>query len=280
MNLAIRGIKRQIAHGDTFHNDRHPDLKAVFILANRPFKLSNWGRDRLTDDQRWQCGTPPKGNANFAWIRQVVHHLSPDGVAGFVLTDGSRSSNQSGEGEVRKSLIEAHLTDHMFALPGEILYSTQIPACLWFLARDRQNGKFRNRRGETLVIDARKLGGMVDLTHRELTDDDIARIADPYHAGRGESAAGDYADTPGFCKSTALEEVDTHGHVLTPGRSVAVQPQEDDGEPFEQKMRQLVAELEVQRAERAHLDGAIADNLKTLGLGLSDGQRPARGDRS
>ncbi len=172
MNLAIRGIDSgQIAQGDTFHNDRHPDLKADFILANPPFNISDWGGERLRDDKRWQYGAPPAGNANFAWVQHIVHHLAPAGVAGFVLANGSMSSNQSGEGEIRKSLIEADLVDCMVALPGQLFYSTQIPACLWFLARDRKNGKFRDRRGEVLFIDARKLGRMVDRTHRELADD-------------------------------------------------------------------------------------------------------------
>jgi len=229
MNLAIRGIDGQIAHGDTFHADRHPDLKADFILANPPFNISDWGGDRLAGDKRWQYGPPPKGNANFAWVQHIVHHLAPAGVAGFVLANGSMSSNQSGEGEIRKNLIEAGLVDCMVALPGQLFYSTQIPACLWFLARDRKNGKFRDRRGQVLFIDARKLGPLVDRTHRELTDGDIARIADTYHAWRGEQDAGEYADVPGFCKSATLEEVRKHGHVLTPGRYVGAEVQEDDG---------------------------------------------------
>ena len=267
MNLAIRGIEGQIAHGDTFHSDRHPDLKADFILANPPFNVSDWGGERLADDKRWQFGTPPKGNANFAWVQHMVHHLAPGGVAGFVLSNGSMSSNQSGEGEIRKSLIEADLVDCMVALPGQLFYSTQIPACLWFLARDRQNGTFHNRRGEILFIDARKLGRMVDRTHRELTDDDIARIADTYHAWRGEAGAGDYADTPGFCSSSPVDEVRKHSHVLTPGRYVGAEPQEDDGEPFDQKMARLTAQWREQQAEARKLDAAIEANLKMLGFG-------------
>ena len=267
MNLAIRGIDGQIAHGDTFHNDRHPDLKADFILANPPFNVSDWGGERLRDDKRWQYGAPPPGNANFAWVQHIVHHLAPAGVAGFVLANGSMSSNQSGEGEIRRSLIEADLVDCMVALPGQLFYSTQIPACLWFLARDRKNGKFRDRRGHVLFIDARKLGRMVDRTHRELTDEDIARIANTYHAWRGEKEAGEYADVPGFCKSATLEEIRKHGHVLTPGRYVGAEAQEDDGEPFEEKMKRLVAQLREQQAEAARLDAAIAANLKELGYG-------------
>jgi type I restriction enzyme M protein len=267
MNLAIRGIDGQIGHGDTFHTDRHPDLKADFILANPPFNISDWGGDRLAGDKRWQYGTPPKGNANFAWVQHIVHHLAPAGVAGFVLANGSMSSNQSGEGEIRKSLIEADLVDCMVALPGQLFYSTQIPACLWFLARDRKHGRFRDRRGHVLFIDARKLGRMVDRTHRELTDEDIARIANTYHAWRGEKEAGDYADTPGFCKSAPLDEVRKHSHVLTPGRYVGAEAQEDDGEPFEEKMKRLTATLREQQAEAAKLDTAIAANQKELGYG-------------
>jgi type I restriction enzyme M protein len=268
MNLAIRGIDSgQIAQGDTFHNDRHPDLKADFILANPPFNISDWGGERLRGDLRWQYGAPPAGNANFAWVQHIVHHLAPAGVAGFVLANGSMASTQSGEGEIRKRLIEADLVDCMVALPGQLFYSTQIPACLWFLARDRKNGKFRDRCGQVLFIDARKLGPLVDRTHRELTDEDIARIANTYHAWRGEKEAGEYADVPGFCRSAPLDEVRKHGHVLTPGRYVGAEAQEDDGEPFEGKMRRLTATLREQQAEAAKLDAAIAANLKELGYG-------------
>ncbi|MBZ0159159.1 MAG: type I restriction-modification system subunit M [bacterium] len=281
MNLAIRGIDGQIGHGDTFHNDRHPDLKADFILANPPFNVSDWGGDRLREDKRWKYGMPPPGNANFAWVQHIVHHLAPMGVAGFVLANGSMSSNQSGEGEIRKNLIEADLVDCMVALPGQLFYSTQIPACLWFLARDRKNGKFRDRRGHVLFIDARKLGRMVDRTHRELTDDDIARIANTYHAWRsmpprppgegwGEGRAGGegYEDIPGFCKSATLEEIRKHGHVLTPGRYVGAEAQEDDGEPFDEKMQRFTKKLEEQFTESARLDQAICESLAILGYHL------------
>lgn len=267
MNLAIRGIEGQIAHGDTFHNDRHPDLKANYILANPPFNISDWGGERLKDDKRWKYGVPPKGNANFAWVQHIVHHLAPAGVAGFVLANGSMSSNQSGEGEIRKSLIEADLVDCMVALPSQLFYSTQIPACLWFLARDRQNGKFRDRRSEVLFIDARKLGRMVDRTHRELADEDVARITDTYHAWRGEKDAGEYEDISGFCKSATLEEVRKHNHALTPGRYVGAEAQEDDGEPFDEKMKRLTATLHEQQAHVAKLDAEIATNLRELGYG-------------
>ena len=267
MNLAIRGIdSEKIAHGDTFHNDRHPDLRADYILANPPFNVSDWGGDRLVDDQRWQFGVPPKGNANFAWVQHIVHHLAPTGTAGFVLANGSMSSTRSGEGEIRQRLVEADLVDCMVALPGQLFYSTQIPACLWFVARDRRDGTFRDRRGELLFIDARRLGTMVDRTHRELTDDDIARIADTYHAWRNKGSRR-YRDVPGFCKSATLDEVRHHGHVLTPGRYVGADPTPDDGEPFEEKMARLTAQWREQQAEATRLDAAIEENLRVLGLG-------------
>ena len=266
MNLAIRGITGQIAQGDTFHNDQHPDLKADFILANPPFNVSDWGADRLQEDQRWKYGTPPKGNANFAWVQHMVHHLAPSGVAGFVLANGSMSSRQKGELRIRKGLLKEQLVDCMVALPGQLFYSTPIPACLWFLARDRDNGRFRDRRGEILFVDARKLGRMLDRTHRELEDPDISKIADTYHAWRGEAGLREYEDVPGFCKSTTLEEVRKHGYVLTPGRYVDVEPHEEDDEPFAEKMNRLAAQWRQQRAEAARLDDAIEANLVALGF--------------
>ena len=195
-----------------------------------------------------------------------MHHLAPGGLAGFVLANGSMSSSHSGEGEIRKNLIEAELVDCMVALPGQLFYSTQIPACLWFLARDRGNGKFRDRRGEILFIDARRMGRMVDRTHRELTDEDIARIVNTYHAWRHKEKPGTYADVPGFCKSAALEDVRSHDHVLTPGRYVGVEDQKEDDEPFEEKMNRLTAELREQFAEARRLDDAIETNLAALGF--------------
>ena len=282
MNLAIRGIEGQIAHGDSFHNDRHPDLKADFILANPPFNVSDWGGERLTHDQRWQYGVPPKGNANFGWVQHMVHHLSPAGAVGFVLANGSMSSNQSGEGNIRRSLIEGNLVDCMVALPGQLFYSTQIPACLWFIARNRLRQPSPGARDEILFIDARKLGRMVDRTHRELTGEDIARIADTYHAWRNrgpssskgedrvEGGADEYDDIPGFCKSAALDEVRKHGHVLTPGRYVGAEAQVEDGEPFEDKMKRLAVQWRKQQAEAAKLDAAIEANLKALGFGIQE----------
>jgi type I restriction enzyme M protein len=292
MNLAIRGIDAQIAHGDTFRNDRNPDLKADYVLANPPFNDSDWGGELLKDDKRWVYGVPPASNANYAWVQHFIYHLAPTGLAGFVLANGSMSSNQSGEGEIRKAIIEADLVDCMVALPGQLFYSTQIPVCLWFLTRDksgrhsrevserhsreahdrhsREGGNpfsYRDRRGETLFIDARKLGTMADRTHREMLDADIAKIAGTYHAWRGDKDAGEYADVAGFCRSAVLEEIRKHGHVLTPGRYVGAEAVEDDGEPFDEKMKRLTAVLREQQAEAAKLDAAIAANLKELGYG-------------
>src|SRR5437660_4164762 len=194
MNLAIRGIDAQIAHGDTFHNDRHPDLKADYVLANPPFNDSDWRGELLKSDRRWVYGVPAAGNANFAWVQHFIYHLATSGLAGFVLANGSMSSNQSGEGEIRKAIIEADLLDCMVALPGQLCYTTQIPVCLWFLVRSKGNGRFRKRTGETLFIDARKMGTMIDRVHRELTDEDILKIAGTYHAWRGDKNGGEYID--------------------------------------------------------------------------------------
>ena len=276
MNLAIRGIEGQIEHGDSFQNDRHPDLRADYILANPPFNVSDWGGDRLRDDKRWEHGVPPVGNANFAWVQHFLHHLAPRAAAGFVLANGSMSSNQSGEGEIRKNIIEAGLVDCIIALPGQLFRSTQIPACLWFLRRGRQEG---DRPGETLFIDARKLGHMLDRTRRDLSQTDIARVADTYHAWRshvansplpvGEAQGEGYTDVPGFCKSATLDEIRKHGHVLTPGRYVGAAPQEDDGEPFEEKMARLSAQWREQQAEAHRLDAEIEANLTRLGFGTN-----------
>ncbi len=246
MNLAIRGIDAQIAHGDTFHNDRHPDLKADYVLANPPFNDSDWRGELLKGDKRWVYGVPPAGNANFAWVQHFISHLAPTGLAGFVLANGSMSSNQSGEGEIRENIIEADLVDCMVAMPGQLFYATQIPVCLWFLARNKRNGRFRDRRGEALFIDARKMGTLMDRVHRELTDPDVAKIASTYHAWRGDKSAGEYADVPGFCKAARLDDIRKHGHVLTPGRYVGAEAHEDDGEPFDEKMKRLTATLRQQ----------------------------------
>jgi type I restriction enzyme M protein len=270
MNLAIRGIEADIGkeHADTFRNVQHQDLRADYVLANPPFNDSDWFRK--DDDVRWQFGVPPKGNANFAWVQHFIHHLAPQGMAGFVLANGSMSSNQSGEGEIRKAIVEADLVDCMVALPGQLFYSTQIPVCLWFLAKnknaDAKRG-FRERRKKTLFIDARKLGTLIDRVHRELTDTDLEKITRTYHAWRDDKGAGQYEDIPGFCKSATTAEIAAHGHVLTPGRYVGAEEVEDDGEPFEEKMTRLVAELQTQFAESAKLEQVIKANLKGLGYG-------------
>lgn len=275
MNLAVRGIDSDIRWNNegSFHKDELRDLKADYVLANPPFNISDWGGDRLHDDVRWKYGLPPVGNANYAWLQHIVHHLAPHGTAGIVLANGSMSSNQSGEGEIRKSMIEADVVDCMVALPGQLFYSTQIPACLWFLARDKSNGQagkehLRDRRSLVLFIDARKLGVMVDRTRRELTDEDVKKIANTYHAWRGEKNAGEYADLAGFCKSATMEEIQKQGYVLTPGRYVGAQEQEDDGEPFEEKMKRLVSEWKTQQKEASRLDALITANLKGLGYDL------------
>jgi len=286
MNLAIRGIEADLGkeNADSFHRDLHKDLKADFILANPPFNLSDWGGDKLKEDARWKYGVPPAGNANFAWVQHFLHHLSPTGLAGFVLANGSMSSNQSGEGDIRQAIIEADLVDCMVALPGQLFYSTQIPVCLWFLSRDKSarppsprpsptgrggsgaegEGRLRDRRGQTLFIDARKLGTLIDRVHRELTGDDIAKITGTYHAWRGDKGAGKYQNVAGFCMSAKLEDIRAHGYVLTPGRYVGAEEAEDDGEPFAEKMKRLTGKLEEQFAESAKLEKAIRRNLQSI----------------
>ncbi len=264
MNLAIRHIEADFGpeQADTFRRDLHNDLKAQFVLANPPFNDSDWHRS--DEDVRWKYGVPPKGNANFAWVQHFIHHLANDGYAGFVLANGSMSSNQSGEGDIRKAIIEADLVDCMVAMPGQLFYSTQIPVCLWFLTKNKNDGKRRDRRKETLFIDARKLSALIDRVHRELTDADIAKIAATYHAFRGDKGAGKYEDIPGFCKSSTTAEIATHGYVLTPGRYVGAEAIEDDGEPFEEKMKRLTAQLEQQFAESAVLEEKIRKNLSLI----------------
>ena len=269
MNLAIRQIENDLGkeHADSFHRDLHPDLKADFILANPPFNDSDWRGELLKDDKRWKFGTPPASNANFAWVQHFIHHLAPTGLAGFVLANGSMSSNQSGEGEIRKNIIEADLVDCMVALPGQLFYSTQIPVCLWFIARDKKNGRFRDRHGCTLFIDARKFGTMIDRVHRELTEKDIRKISDTYHSWRGDKSAGTYRDTLGFCKSATLEDIRHHNYILTPGRYVGAAEVEDDGEPFEEKMVRLTTDLREQTTQSERLDKLIWANLEDIGYG-------------
>jgi type I restriction enzyme M protein len=281
MNLALRGIEADFGpeHADTFRRDLHPDLRADYVLANPPFNDSDWFRK--DDDVRWQFGVPPKGNANFAWVQHFIHHLAPQGMAGFVLANGSMSSNQSGEGDIRRALIEADLVDCMVALPGQLFYSTQIPVCLWFLAKNKRAADakrgFRDRRKQTLFIDARKLGTLIDRVHRELTDADLRKSPPPTTPGAAKqgSCAGEsplpQISAPanlrrvsaGFCKSATTAEIAAHGHVLTPGRYVGAEEVEDDGDPFEEKMPRLVAELHAQFAESAKLEQAIRSTPKS-----------------
>jgi type I restriction enzyme M protein len=221
MNLAIRGIEEQVLHGNSFHNDKHKDLRADFILANPPFNDSDWGGETLRDDPRWEHGIPPSGNANFAWVQHFIYHLSPTGIAGFLLANGSLSSNTSGEGEIRKGIVEADLIDCIVAMPSQLFYNTMIPVSVWFVSKDRKDNKFRDRRNEVLFIDARNLGSLIDRRHKELNDAEIAKISSVYHTWRGEG--GKYHDMPGFCKSIKLEEIQKNEYVLTPGRYVGVE---------------------------------------------------------
>ncbi len=261
MNLAVRGIDASgIAWNNegSFHKDEWRDKKFDFILANPPFNISDWGGERLREDTRRQYGAPPVGNANYAWLQHIIHHLAPNGTAGVVLANGSMSSAQSGEDVIRRAMVEADVVDCMIALPGQLFYSTQIPACLWFLSRNKKNGRFRDRQGEILFIDARKLGTLVDRTRKEFSDADIANIAATYHTWRGEADAGAYADIPGFCKAANRAEVEGHGYVLTPGRYVGAADNEEDDVPFTERFAALNATLETQFAQADELTAAIA----------------------
>jgi type I restriction enzyme M protein len=276
MNLAVRGIDADIKWNSegSFHKDELRDLRANFVLANPPFNISDWGGDRLREDVRWKYGIPPASNANFAWVQHIVHHLSPSGVAGVVLANGSMSSTQNSEGEIRRALIEGTngapgVVDCMVALPGQLFYSTQIPVCLWFLARDKSNGisrnaKLRDRRGEVLFIDARKLGHMVDRTRKEFSDDDIEKITRTYHAWRGEEESGIYENVPGFCKAASLEEIRGYAHVLTPGRYVGAADIEDDGVVFADRFAALQEKLELEFAAAERLTATIREKLSGL----------------
>jgi len=268
MNLAIRGIEAKLGkkHADSFHSDLHPDLRADYILANPPFNVSDWGGERLENDVRWKYGRPPVGNANYGWVQHFLHHLSPSGTASFVLANGSMSSMQSGEGEIRKRIVEADLVDCIVALPGQLFYQTQIPVCLWFLTRSKTGNGHRNREGETLFIDARKLGSMETRVHRILDEDDIEKVAGTYHHWRNKDGA--YEDVPGFCMSATVDDIKTHDFVLTPGRYVGAEELEDDGEPFDEKMKRLVGELREQMAVSTELDEQIRTALG--GLGYAD----------
>ena len=268
MNLAIRGIDSNLGPkpGDTLHEDLHRDLRADYVIANPPFNISDWGQPLLKDDVRWKYGVPPSGNANFAWVQHFVHHLAPRGVAGFVLANGSMSTQQGGEGEIRKALVEADLVDCIVALPGQLFYSTGIPVCLWFLARDKSDPRFRDRRGETLFIDARQLGTMVTRVHRELTAENVARVSAVYHAWRGDTGSGTYEDEAGFCRSASVAVVREHGHVFTPGRYVGVGASAAESESAEDKFTRLVGLLKKQQLEARTIDERIMLSLNEVGL--------------
>jgi len=263
MNLAIRGIDAKIELGDTFLDDKHKDLKADFILANPPFNISDWSGEQLRDDIRWKYGVPPTGNANYAWLQHFIHKLSPNGTAGIVLANGSMNSNTGNEGEIRKNLIEAGLIDCMVSLPAQLFFNTQIPACLWFLARNKTNGKFRNRSNEILFIDGRKLGVLINRRNKELTEKDLKQIADTYHNWRNPK--GKYQDIDGFCKSATIEEVKKNNYILMPGKYVGTEEEESDGILFEDKMQTLTAALAEQFAKRNELEKTIRKNLKGIG---------------
>lgn len=277
MNLAVRGIDSKIFwnnegsfHKDEFSAQRGSDgapMKADYILANPPFNISDWGGDRLREDVRWKFGVPPVGNANYAWLQHIVHHLAPNGTAGVVLANGSMSSTQSGEGDIRREMVEKDVVDCMVALPGQLFYSTQIPACLWFLSRNKNPGNgWRDRRGEVLFIDARKLGVLVDRTRRELSDADVQRIADTYHAWRGEPNVGAYADTPGFCRAVKLEEIRGNAHLLSPGRYVGSEEAEADDVPFEVRFTELSEQLDEHFIESARLSEIVRQALAGVKL--------------
>ncbi len=271
MNMAIRGIDFNFGGtpGDTLLNDLHPDLRADFVMANPPFNMKEWWNEKLASDPRWMAGTPPQGNANFAWLQHMLYHLAPAGSMALLLANGSMSSNTNNEGEIRKKLIEDDYVECMVALPGQLFTNTQIPACIWFLTRDKRNGLAlnktkRDRRGEFLFIDARQLGYMKDRVLRDFTVDDIKKVADTFHAWQmGEG----YEDVAGFCYSASLDDIRKHEHVLTPGRYVGAEEQEDDGEVFADKMARLTAQLAEKFAESAKLEGEIKKNLAGLGYG-------------
>ena len=267
MNMAIRGIDFNFGKepANSFTNDQHPDLRADFVMANPPFNISEWWDAKLEGDARWKYGTPPTGNANFAWLQHMLHHLAPNGSMALLLANGSMSSNSSGEGDIRRALVEADLVECMVALPGQLFTNTQIPACIWLLTRNKKaRGKNRSRSWEALFIDARKLGFMVDRVLRGFTSEDIEKIAGTF---RNWKRGTGYQDVAGFCKSAELKLIQQHDCVLTPGRYVGAEEVEDDGEPFDRKMKRLTTELEGQFAESAKLEKAIRQNLKGLGYG-------------
>jgi type I restriction enzyme M protein len=271
MNLAIRGIEANLGPewGDTFHDDKHPDLRADFVLANPPFNVSDWGGELLHDDPRWKFGIPSASNANYAWLQHIVSKLSPRGIAGVVLANGSMSSQQVGEDSIRRSLIERDLVECMVALPTQLFYNTGIPACLWFLNRDKTSGATRNwrdRRGQVLFIDARRLGTMVTRVHRDFSNQDIRRIADIYHAWRGEPEMEPYSNIPGFCASTTLKEIAEHAYILTPGRYVGAEDVDEDDEPIGDKLKRLTKQVIDDFDESSRLEAQIRARLTDVQL--------------
>lgn len=264
MNLAIRGIDAKIELGDTFHADKHKDLKVDYILANPPFNISDWGGENLQDSHLWRYGVPPVGNANYAWLQLFINKLNPSGTAGIVLANGSMTTNSGNEGEIRKAMINEGVVDCMVALPTQLFFNTQIPACLCFLARNRKNHKFRDRSGEILFIDARKLGTMINRKNKVLTDEDIAKISSAYHSWRNKD--GKYKDIAGFCKAATIAEVEANSFVLTPGRYVGTEDVEDDGIPFEEKVNAIAAELREQFEQSNELQIRIKENLLKVGI--------------
>ncbi len=268
MNMAIRGMDFDFGKepASTYTRDQHPDLRADYIMANPPFNMKEWNAGVKDDDPRWKYGIPPAGNANFAWLQHMIYHLAPSGSMALLLANGSMSSNTNNEGEIRKTIIEADLVECMVALPGQLFTNTQIPACIWFLTRNKTaRSGYRDRKNHTLFIDARNLGYMKDRVLRDFAAEDIRKIADTFHAWKkGEG----YADEAGFCKSTVLNDIRKHDYVLTPGRYVGAVEQEADGEPFEDKMARLTATLNEQFAESAKLETAIRENLARLGYGV------------
>ena len=269
MNLAIRGIDAKIELGDTLLNDKFPELKVDYILANPPFNISDYSINPK-EDHKWKYGMPPGGNANYAWLQHFISKLAPSGTAGIVLANGSMSSNIATEGEIRKELIEHDLIDCMIALPSQLFYNTQIPACLWFLARNKTNGKFRNRSNEILFIDARELGEMINRRQRTLTDKEIARISETYHNWRNlpdkEGAA--YENIPGYCKAVNIQEVRKNNYILTPGRYIDFYHEEEDDQTFDEKMKSLTAKLKEQMESASVLDEKIKESLEKVGYGI------------
>ena len=270
MNLAIRGMDFNLGKepADTFLRDQHPDLRSDFIMANPPFNVSDWWNEKLAQDPRWMYGVPPPGNANFAWLQHILYHLKPTGMAGVILANGSMSSTQNNEGAIRRAMIEADVVDCMVALPPQLFFNTQIPACIWFLTRDKR-AQGRDRRRETLFIDARKLGRMESRVFRVFDDDDILKIAGTYHAWRQDGeAGGKYTNIPGFCYSASLEHLETHDYVLTPGHYVGIVPEDLDSEAFNEKMLRLTEQLREQFVESARLEIEIKRNIEKLGYGV------------